>query len=73
MTIGQKIKQLREQKGLTQEVVAKHLGVATQTIFKYEKRSLPTSPPPISRSLPHFSVFRRPHFWAGIIFPISFP
>jgi len=37
MTTGQKLKQLREQRGLTQEAVAKHLGVATQTVFKYEK------------------------------------
>ncbi|MBR4304979.1 MAG: helix-turn-helix domain-containing protein [Clostridia bacterium] len=44
MTIGQKLKQLREQKGLTQEVVAKHLGVATQTIFKYEKEIVTNIP-----------------------------
>ena len=36
MSIGSKIKALREQKHMTQEDVAKQVGVAIQTIFKYE-------------------------------------
>lgn len=44
MTIGQRLKQLREKSGLTQEAVAKHLGVATQTIFKYEKEIVTNIP-----------------------------
>jgi len=37
MTIGQKLRELRIKAGLTQTEVAKKLGVATQTVFKYEK------------------------------------
>ena len=44
MTIGQRLKQLREKSGFTQEAVAKHLGVATQTIFKYEKEIVTNIP-----------------------------
>lgn len=36
MSIGRRIKRLREDLGLTQEDVAKKVGVATQTIYKYE-------------------------------------
>lgn len=35
--IGKKIKELRELKGSTQEELAKFLGVAPQTVYKYEK------------------------------------
>lgn len=35
--IGRKIKKLRELKGTTQEDLAKFLGVAPQTVYKYEK------------------------------------
>ena len=35
--IGKKIKELRELKGSTQEDLAKFLGVAPQTVYKYEK------------------------------------
>lgn len=35
--IGKKIKELRDIKGITQEDLAKFLGVAPQTIYKYEK------------------------------------
>jgi repressor LexA len=44
MSIGQRLKQLREQKGMTLEAVAKHLGVATQTIYKYEKEIVTNIP-----------------------------
>ena len=44
MTIGQRIKQLREKANLTQEAVAKRIGVATQTIFKYEKEIVTNIP-----------------------------
>ena len=44
MSIGQRLRQLREAKGLTQEAVAKHLGVATQTVFKYEKEIVTNIP-----------------------------
>ena len=36
--IGKKIKELRELKGSTQEDLAKFLGVAPQTVYKYEKK-----------------------------------
>jgi len=36
MTLGQKLKSKREELGLTQGYIAKKVGVATQTIFKYE-------------------------------------
>lgn len=35
--IGKKIKELREIKQITQEELAKYLGVAPQTVYKYEK------------------------------------
>jgi len=35
--IGEKIKSLREQNKKTQEDLAKYLGVAPQTVYKYEK------------------------------------
>jgi transcriptional regulator with XRE-family HTH domain len=35
--IGKKIKELREIKKITQEELAKYLGVAPQTVYKYEK------------------------------------
>ena len=44
MTTGKRIKQLREKMGLTQENVAKRIGVATQTIFKYEKEIVTNIP-----------------------------
>ena len=44
MSIGQRLRQLREAKGLTQDAVAKHLGVATQTVFKYEKEIVTNIP-----------------------------
>ncbi len=37
MTMGQRIYALRKQRKMTQEDVAKRLGVAVQTVFKYEK------------------------------------
>ena len=37
MSIGDKIKFLRERKELTLEDVAKRIGVATQTVHKYER------------------------------------
>lgn len=37
MTKGDRIRRLREQKGLTQEELAKLLGTTKQTIHKYEK------------------------------------
>ena len=36
MTVGERIRAAREHKGMTQEDVAKKIGVATQTIHKYE-------------------------------------
>lgn len=36
MNIGAKLKKLREDKGLTQEELAKHINSTKQTIFKYE-------------------------------------
>lgn len=44
MSTGKRIKQLREKMGLTQEAVAKRIGVATQTIFKYEKEIVTNIP-----------------------------
>ncbi len=37
MNIGERIKYYREQKGMTQEEVALHLGTTPQNIYKYEK------------------------------------
>lgn len=44
MTIGKRIKQFREQKGLTQTALAKAVGIAPQTIFKYENDILTDVP-----------------------------
>lgn len=44
MTIGKRIKQLREDKGLTQEDIAKKIGVAIQTIYKYENEIVTNIP-----------------------------
>ena len=44
MSIGRRIKRLREDLGLTQEDVAKKVGVATQTIYKYENKIVTNIP-----------------------------
>ena len=44
MTIGKRIKQIREDKGLTQTALAKAVGIAPQTVFKYEKDILTDLP-----------------------------
>ena len=44
MTLGEKIKFLREQYNMTQTDVAKKIGVATQTVFKYEKNIVTNIP-----------------------------
>lgn len=36
MTIGKRIKQIREDKGLTQTALARAVGITPQTIYKYE-------------------------------------
>ena len=40
MTMGERIKQLREEKGLTQEELGKYIGVQKSAIRKYEKGSV---------------------------------
>lgn len=37
MTLGERIKQLREQQGLSQPALAEEVGVTKQAISKYEK------------------------------------
>ncbi len=44
MTIGEKIRQLREEHSMTQSDVAKKVGVAIQTIFKYERNIVTNIP-----------------------------
>jgi len=44
MTIGDRIRRLREQNNMTQSEVAKIVGIATQTIFKYEKNIVTNIP-----------------------------
>ena len=44
MTIGQRIKLKREEKGYTQEYVAKIVGCAIQTIYKYENEIVTNIP-----------------------------
>lgn len=44
MTIGEKIKTLRKQHNMTQGDVAAALGIATQTVFKYEKNIVTSIP-----------------------------
>lgn len=44
MTLGQKLKSKREELGLTQGYIAKKVGVATQTIFKYENEIVTNIP-----------------------------
>ena len=44
MTIGEKIKTLRKEQNMTQTDVAKQIGIATQTIFKYEKNIVTNIP-----------------------------
>lgn len=46
MTVGKRIKFIREQLGLTQEDVAKKVGVAIQTIYKYENEIVTNIPLP---------------------------
>lgn len=44
MSIGKRIQETRISRGLTQEDVAKIVGVATQTIYKYEKEIVTNIP-----------------------------
>ena len=44
MGIGKRIKELRLKKQLTQEEIAKSIGVATQTVFKYENEIVTNIP-----------------------------
>lgn len=44
MTIGERIKLLREENDMTQSDVAEYLGIATQTVFKYEKNIVTNIP-----------------------------
>lgn len=44
MTLAQRLKSRREQLKLTQSYVAKKIGVATQTIFKYENEIVTNIP-----------------------------
>jgi len=44
MTIGKRIKQVREQLNLTMNELAERIGVATQTIFKYENEIVTNIP-----------------------------
>lgn len=44
MTIGERIKYLRDKNSLTQTDVARRVGIATQTIFKYEKNIVTNIP-----------------------------
>ena len=44
MTIGKRIKSYRKEKGLTQTALAKAVGIAPQTIFKYENDILTDVP-----------------------------
>ena len=44
MSVGKRIKQRREELGLTQEAVAKKVGVAIQTIYKYENEIVTNIP-----------------------------
>lgn len=44
MTVGKRIKKVREDKGLTQEYIAKKVGVAIQTIYKYENEIVTNIP-----------------------------
>lgn len=44
MTKGQRIKQLREKAGLTQEELAKKLNTTKQTVHKYEKNIVTNIP-----------------------------
>lgn len=44
MTVGERISQLRNQKGYTLEYLADRLGMARQTIFKYENNIITNIP-----------------------------
>lgn len=44
MTIGERIKYLRKKNGMTQTDIAKRLGIATQTVYKYEKNIVTSIP-----------------------------
>lgn len=44
MTIGERIKLLREKNSMTQTEIANKIGIATQTIFKYEKNIVTNIP-----------------------------
>lgn len=44
MTIGERIRLLRDKKSMTQTDIAKILGIATQTVFKYEKNIVTNIP-----------------------------
>ena len=44
MSVGKRIRETRISRGLTQEEVAKIVGVATQTIYKYEKEIVTNIP-----------------------------
>lgn len=53
---GEKIKELRINSGKTQEDVAKYLGVAPQTIYKYEKEINEPDTATLSKLADYFNV-----------------
>lgn len=53
---GEKIKELRMKIGKTQEDVAKYLGVAPQTIYKYEKEINEPDTTTLSKLADYFNV-----------------
>ena len=44
MTIGERLKMLREQNGMTLEEVARHLGIGRSTVFRYENGTVTNIP-----------------------------
>lgn len=53
---GEKIKELRTKTGKTQEDVAKYLGVAPQTVYKYEKEINEPDTTTLSKLADYFNV-----------------
>ena len=64
MTVGQRIRQMREEKGVKQSELAKQIGVTKQNLYKYETGSIENISLPIIERIA-FALNCSPAYLAG--------